>query len=573
MSEISADLFKILLLGGSKWVIENREELNRINRFPVADSDTGTNLSTTLFAVYQSILNRNFSTTKELIKEAAKQAFINARGNSGVIISQYFSALSKYLKKEYLEIKDLAVSFKKAYHEVLDSMENPIEGTILTVMKDIGNEAEKLHNIGIREFLSKLVEKAKISMERTREMLPVLKREGVVDSGAKGLVLFLEGMKLALENKIDLHRIDFNPMSTSDSNESGLYCTVITIKTRAKQEEISRRIAIYGNSIIISGFENLLKVHIHTSSPEKVRETLSSMGEIISSSQELIIETEDSEREIGIIVDSALDIPRDLAKKLKIEVIPLGVIIDGKILKDQEEISREIIASKLIEKKEVSSSLPAPSDFIRTYSKLKRRHEILLSFHLSHKVSGTYNLSRSIARKLGINAHVIDTKSFSLGGGLKALYAVELIDKGVSLNNVLKIINEIESHTFVLVDDLTYGIKGGRVKPWKGKLQKYLGLGIIMGFSDKKEGLYLKAAAPGKTLSLKLLKRKIIKELSRGTYDIGIAFTREDPIIENIENFLRENVKVRKLIKSITSPAIMVHAGPSAFGVFAIKID
>ena len=573
MSEISADLFKILLLGGSKWVIENREELNRINRFPVADSDTGTNLSTTLFAVYQSILNRNFSTTKELIKEAAKQAFINARGNSGVIISQYFSALSKYLKKEYLEIKDLAVSFKKAYHEVLDSMENPIEGTILTVMKDIGNEAEKLHNIGIREFLSKLVEKAKISMERTREMLPVLKREGVVDSGAKGLVLFLEGMKLALENKIDLHRIDFNPMSTSDSNESGLYCTVITIKTRAKQEEISRRIAIYGNSIIISGFENLLKVHIHTSSPEKVRETLSSMGEIISSSQELIIETEDSEREIGIIVDSALDIPRDLAKKLKIEVIPLGVIIDGKILKDQEEISREIIASKLIEKKEVSSSLPAPSDFIRTYSKLKRRHEILLSFHLSHKVSGTYNLSKSIARKLGINAHVIDTKNFSLGGGLKALYAVELIDKGVSLNNVLKIINEIESHTFVLVDDLTYGIKGGRVKPWKGKLQKYLGLGIIMGFSDKKEGLYLKTAAPGKTLSLKLLKRKIIKELSRGTYDIGIAFTREDPIIENIENFLRENVKVRKLIKSITSPAIMVHAGPSAFGVFAIKID
>lgn len=574
MKKIDAGTLKELLLGGTFWVIENREELNKINKFPVADADTGTNLSTTLFAVYKKLREKDFSSTARLLKEIAMEAFSSARGNSGVIISQYLSALSGYIKREYVDLKEFACSLKRAYQEVLSSMKNPVEGTILTVMREVGEEAEMAEKTGLNAFLSRIVERARISLERTREILPVLKREGVVDSGAKGFFLFLEGMKLALEKRINFHRINFDADYSSNATGDGLYCTVITIKTKMPHKEISGKISYMGDSIVITSFDDFTNVHIHTDIPEEVKEILMKDGEIINSRFELIVEEKETKRDVGILADSALDIPKDLAWKAGIEIVPVGVVVDGKALKDQDEISREVVAKRLEEKSEISSSLPLPSDFIRFYSRLKRKHRRIIAFHLSNTVSGTFNLSFSIAKRLKIEGEVIDTGSFSLGGGLKVLRAVELLDNGIPFQEVIEKVKSMKSHAFVYADDLSYAVKGGRVKPWKANLQKYFRLGIIMGFSPKKGGLYFSGAAPGANLALKLMKRKIKKELDlESSYDVGLVFTKEDHRIREIEEFLRNTLKLRKFIKTITSPAIMVHAGPSAFGVFILKVS
>lgn len=574
MEKIDAGTLKELLLGGTFWVIENREELNRINKFPVADADTGINLSTTLFAVYRKLIAKDFFSAGRLLKEAAMEAFSNARGNSGIIMSQYLSALSSYIKMEFVDLKEFARSLKRAYHEVLISMENPVEGTILTVMREVGEEAERAERTGLRAFLSRIVERARTSLEKTKEILPVLKREGVVDSGAKGFFLFFEGMKLALEKRINFHKINFDADYPPNATGDGIYCTVITLRTKQTHEKISGKISNMGDSIIITSFDDLTKVHIHTDVPEEVKEILMKDGEIINSRFELIVEEEEAKRDVGILADSALDIPKELAKELGIEIVPLGVVVDGKSLKDQDEISREVVAKKLKERSEISSSLPLPSDFIRFYSRLKRKHKSIVAFHLSKTVSGTFNLSRSIASRLKIEVEVIDTGSFSIGGGLKVLRAVELLDNGMPIQKVVEMVKSMESHAFVYADDLSYAVKGGRVKPWKATLQKYFKLGIIMGFSPERGGLYFKGAAPGAKLALKLMKRKIKKELDlKATYDVGLAFTKEDQRTREIEEFLRNTLRLRKFIKTITSPAIMVHAGPSAFGVFILKVS
>ncbi len=574
MRTIDAGTLKELLLGGTFWVIENKEELNKINKFPVADADTGTNLSATLYAVYRKLKEKDFSSAGHLLKEVAMEAFSNARGNSGVIISQYLSALSNYIKKEYVDIKEFATSLRKAYYEVHSSLENPVEGTILTVMREVGEEAEIAEKNGLSSFLSRIVERAKISLEKTREILPVLKREGVVDSGAKGFFLFLEGMKLAFEKRLNFQKITFDSDYPAEARGDGLFCTIITLKTKQSHRQLTSLISHLGDSIIITSFNELTKVHIHTDEPETAKKLLMEHGEIINSRYELIIEEEEVKRDVGILVDSALDIPKELAREWGIEIIPVGVVVEGKALKDQDEISRDIVAKKLEEKAEITSSLPLPSDFIRYYSRLKRKHRKIIAFHLSSTVSGTYSLSRSVASKLKIEGEVIDTGNFSLGGGLKVLRAVELLDKGIPLEEVMDRIKSMKTHAFVYADDLSYAVKGGRVKPWKGILQRYLKLGIIMGFSPEKGGLHFKGAAPGSRLALKLLERKIKKELNPDAiYDIGLVFTREDERIKEIEGFLQKNIRIRKLIKTITSPAIMIHAGPSAFGVFVLKIS
>ncbi len=572
MENISAGILRKLLLGASKWVIDNREELNKINRFPVADADTGTNLSATLYAVYSLLRKKNFSSAAHLLKEAAKEAFYNARGNSGIILSQYLSALSGYLRREYIEMREFALSLKRAYLDVVKSLENPVEGTIITVMREVGEEAERSWHFSLRDFLGRLLERAKSSLERTKEMLPVLKREGVVDSGAKGFVLFLEGMKLALERKIELSKVNFRLETPSQEKTEGIYCTVALLKSGLKEGEISARVAHLGNSLVVSRFQDMVKVHIHTAEVDSFKKILEETGEIVSLTQELIKEEERLRREVGVLVDSALDIPRDMAEALGIEVVPMGVVVEEKTFRDDEEISREAVLRKLMESKEVSSSLPLPVDFIRAFSKLSKNHTAIVAFHLSSKVSGTFSLSRSLAEKFSAKIITVDTEGFSLGGGLKALYAVELLDRGVPPEEVAMVIPQLQSFSYVFADDLSFGAKGGRVKPWKAKLQKYLGLGIIMGFSNQKGGLYFKGAAPGRRLSLRLLKRIIARELRHGTYDVGIAFTSYDSRIKEMEEFLRRTVRIRKFVKGITSPAIMVHAGPSAFGIFALKL-
>ncbi len=575
MRYLTAELLRDLLLGGSYWVIKHRDRLNQINVFPVADADTGTNLSATLYAMYVRLRERKWRSASELLREAAAELFSNARGNSGLIFSQYMAALSDYIKKEMLELKEFAHSLRRAYHEVYNSLERPMEGTILTVMREVAEAAVREETKNLEAFFERIIKRARAAVERTKELLPILKRKNVVDSGALAFFLFLEGMWLRLKKRINPSELSFT-VKLPEVKGSGqqLFCTTLLVQTEQpiKAEELDQ----FGDSIVISRFQGLTKVHIHTARPERVKEFLSRKGTLRNFFAEPIEERVKRKREVGIIVDSGLDIPSSICEKEAIEVVPLAVLINGRSYKDEEEIYRDLVVDHLMKGDEVRSSQPSPNDFIRAYHRLEKHHKEIIAFHLSRVASGTYNSSLMASRRIKSKVHVFNTASFSMGAGLLALRAVELLDAGKKVEEVLEHLNKLKNqiYTSIYVEDLKYAVKGGRVKKWKGIVSKLFNLRLILGFSEEKGGIYLKTFGFGRKHAFRKLRKDLLSRLDRNrTYDFAIAYTRWNSVLEKFETFIKENFRVRKLLKNTTTPAIMVHAGPFAFGIFALPLS
>ena len=188
-----------LFIAGSRWVSKYADVLNDLNVYPVPDGDTGTNMSMTLQAVENDLIRLNEEMTMEgLIETVSESVLLGARGNSGTILSQIIQGfLSGIVGKAELDIKDVIHAFDRAREQAYKSVSEPVEGTILTVMRKVAEEAARWpeDKDNFIEFLTHIKNTAGIAVEETKEMLPKLKEAGVVDAGGKGLFYFLEGFE------------------------------------------------------------------------------------------------------------------------------------------------------------------------------------------------------------------------------------------------------------------------------------------------------------------------------------------------------------------------------------------
>src|SRR5208283_3898656 len=201
--------FRQLIMAGADWVMKNRDQLNKINVFPVPDGDTGSNMSMTLASAVREMEAVGETTLDATVKAAAWGALMGARGNSGIILSQVLSGLTEGIEgRERLFSEDIALAFsrgvKKAYHAVL----HPTEGTILTVVRETAEWAQEAVRTekDLARLLDGMVKSAKSSVERTPSLLPKLAEAGVVDAGGLGFLYFLEGILRLLQGRIDTGR-------------------------------------------------------------------------------------------------------------------------------------------------------------------------------------------------------------------------------------------------------------------------------------------------------------------------------------------------------------------------------
>ncbi len=183
------------IIAGGKAVIKNQAYLNKINVFPVPDADTGTNMASTMRSIMESSkVSRSLQST---LRSIADSALMGARGNSGIIFAQFFHGLSQELKDHHtISVTDFSRSVNNAITYVYDSILEPVEGTIITVMKDWAKAVEK-NSEKTRDFvhlLSNSLKTARESLQNTPKQLKVLAEAGVVDAGAHGFVNFLEGI-------------------------------------------------------------------------------------------------------------------------------------------------------------------------------------------------------------------------------------------------------------------------------------------------------------------------------------------------------------------------------------------
>lgn len=295
MDILKVSNLKRIIESGSNKLFNNKERIDALNVFPVPDGDTGSNMSSTLQKATQLIEKDIFPSVKDFIEQLSKNMLLSARGNSGVILSQIFKGFANAWKTlDVISTLDLIKGFVIAAETAYKSVLKPVEGTMLTVIRETAEELQKIEikpSTKIQEILKKAVEAAKKSLENTPNLLPVLKEVGVVDSGGEGLVMILEGMEAASNG--DYVEIDLNstkPFSVVSSTEiySGEfgYCTEVIIKIndleKFSKDKFVAQLEKLGNSLVAVNDGNIMKVHIHTITPGKVLNTGQKIGEFLT---------------------------------------------------------------------------------------------------------------------------------------------------------------------------------------------------------------------------------------------------------------------------------------------------
>jgi DAK2 domain fusion protein YloV len=272
---------KKLALAGLAWLEKNHQHVNSLNVFPVPDGDTGTNMLLTMRAAYKRVQNADEIHVGRVAAALSQGALMGARGNSGVILSQIWRGLARSLEgKETFNAIDLAQAFVDAADTAYKGVMKPVEGTILTVIREAGVEAVDAarKNNDLRFVLERSLERAQLALERTPEQLPVLKQAGVVDSGGQGLVYILEGMlryttgeQVGVAEPAPVIAMVERPAQARVAPVEGLDfpydVQFILVGKELNVTEVRDRIDAMGDSTVVVGDDTAIKVHVHVRDP------------------------------------------------------------------------------------------------------------------------------------------------------------------------------------------------------------------------------------------------------------------------------------------------------------------
>ena len=288
-------IFIELLENGINNLDKHRTIVNDLNVFPVPDGDTGTNMLMTLKYGYDAIANKN-DTLYKIVTSFATGTVFGARGNSGVIVSQFFKGVAEVLKDfDEVDCETFAIALSKGCESAYASVAKPVEGTILTVLKDAKNAVLKsmpLNNFD--DLFDIYIKEAKASLERTPEFLPILKKAGVVDSGAAGIIYFFEGVQKFLqgeeikseEKSSEANVIDFSIFNKETNFEYG-YCIEGLLQLKIESEKFdlqvfNKGLSKIGKSIVTILENDKLKLHVHSNIIGDVTNYCQKYGEFLT---------------------------------------------------------------------------------------------------------------------------------------------------------------------------------------------------------------------------------------------------------------------------------------------------
>ena len=301
---INGTYYKNALISGANNIIQQKEEINSLNIFPVPDGDTGTNMSMTFEAAAQALSESTAVRIDEVAAEAASAMLKSARGNSGVILSLLFRGIANGFKgKSEISGKDLADAFKIGVDTAYKAVMNPTEGTMLTVARmcyEAGKTAADVEQDPVIVF-SSICSGANDALNRTPEMLPVLKKAGVVDAGGKGLCVIFEGMlsmfrdgvmveldKAAMSPEAEDKAAEFfrNAAAEFDAVINFTYCTEFIIGKAPDLDKDAQELRAFletmGDCVVVADDDDIIKVHVHTEHPGKAIEEALTFGQLLT---------------------------------------------------------------------------------------------------------------------------------------------------------------------------------------------------------------------------------------------------------------------------------------------------
>lgn len=577
-------LYNAVLVGGNS-VIKDQKYLNKINVFPVPDSDTGTNLASTMRSIAEGALPaQSFNTTLNSIADAALSG---ARGNSGLIFAQFLYGVNEEIKNgNQVSTRAFGEAVKKAVQYAYRSIVSPVEGTMLTVMKDWAEAVyrQRTKKVDFVDLLSYSLQIAKTSLRETPKKLAVLAKAGVVDAGAKGFVDFLEGitnfikkgrLKTVSKPEVLWEDSEFSVHADRESIEHRYCSEALLIGKNMDLERLREEIRPFGSSAIIAGSQEKSRIHIHTDNPADLFFRLKDYGSItqlkVDDMKKQYEVSHKRKSKIGLVTDSSCDLPQNLIDENQIQVIPFYLSFGDTLFLDKVTITPEKFYTLLRTHREhPKSSQPSPKSVQNLFSFLTSHYESLIVVHISEKLSGAFRLSKeasSVIKNKKIS--LINSRHLSASLGLIVLRIAEAIGEGKKHEELVKLAEEFISKTKIFVDiqTLKYMVRGGRVSPVKGLLAKILNLKPIISLDS--EG---KATGFGKSFSRKANMKKIIQVVknlsSEGEiWNYALVHAQSLDRAQTYASKLEEALHKKPAYIIDISPVIGVHNGIGAVGI------
>jgi len=412
---INALEFKNMIISGANNLENNKNTVNQLNVFPVPDGDTGTNMSLTMSSAVKEINKCKEMEVSSIADSAANGSLMGARGNSGVILSQIFRGIAKGLKGlKSIDSVSLANALMEGSNTAYKAVMKPTEGTILTVIRESAEYGIKVvkNSRDLVDFLGKVINKANEALNKTPEMLPILKQAGVVDAGGMGLLFILKGMYQYLvtgeivqllegsEEKVEISK----PIYDEAEEIIFGYCTEFLIKGHDINPDAFRmKIADMGDSIVVVGDGNVVKVHIHTNNPGVIIEEALKLGAL---SKIKIDNMREQHQEI--LINEAEKASNQENKCYGVVAVAMGSGIS--------RIFKDIGADAIIEGGQTMN--PSTEDILKSIDKIKADNIIILPNNSNIIMAA--NQAKSLSQK---NIIVIPTKS--IPQGISALMALD----------------------------------------------------------------------------------------------------------------------------------------------------
>ena len=527
MNKLNAEQFKEMIRSGCANLENHSEEINTLNVFPVPDGDTGTNMSMTFTNGYQEAMKCTSDSLSDVAKAFSRGLLMGARGNSGVITSQIFRGFYQQIKGENeADVADVANAFvngsKVAYKAIL----KPVEGTILTVIRESSENALNDFNeneCDLETYLEKLVSYANVSLENTPNILPVLKEVGVVDSGGAGLVKILEGFEAYLKG----HPYDFaekkeeiqtNPALMLENEEFG-YCTEFIVRLdenyldRFDEKILKKKLNdMGGESLVVVRDEELVKVHVHTLHPGDALNIGQRYGEFIK------LKIENMQEQHSTIIANAGTEPKKKEETKPKEPQKYGVIAvaagEG-LTKLFYDLGCDVVVSG------GQTMNPSTEDFVKVIEDLDHCENIFIFPNNSNIILAAKQAQTVMSDK---KISVVETKSIQAG-----LSAIGMMDKEMEPEENLETLKMIIEN--VDASSVTYAIKDTKYEGVKVKKGDYIAIADKMIVSSDKNR---------KKTVMKLLDH-LFENNEKELITVIVGDDKDDDEVREVEEYIAEH--------------------------------
>lgn len=519
MERIDALTFKKMIENGAINLSNHYTDIDALNVFPVPDGDTGTNMSMTFTAGVKDALTCQSNRIDEVAKKLSKGLLMGARGNSGVILSQIFRGLYQYLEgKEDVDGLELAQAFVNGSRVAYKAVMRPVEGTILTVIRESADYtlafASGKEAVTPLEVIEYLVKEAEESLNRTPDLLPVLKEVGVVDSGGAGLLTVLKGFEMALKGQM-LERteaIAVDGAATVVESEEFGYCTEFIIQLSEngfktfKEEALKDALSRIGNSLVVVQDDDIVKVHVHTLTPGEALNLGQRYGEFLK----LKIENMSVQHE-NLVVNSKEEFKNNPEKEYAIIAVAAG---DG-LSETFKDLRTDIVISG------GQTMNPSTEDFVAAINECNARHVFVLPNNSNIVLAAQQ--AESICDAEQVEVIVLPTKSIPQGYAALINFNPD-VDVETNKENMMAAVEHVQT------GQVTFAIKDTTYEGLEIKANEFMGIkekAIIVSCEDKLEAT-----------------RYLISQMINEDSELVTIFTGEDvneDETSNIEEYIEEN--------------------------------